>query len=213
MNIENEMWDKLKAEIKSELKDEIKAELIADCKEEIVKSAMKKVDDLIFIDRYFETMLRTYIKSLCYDDIHFERMKNLGLAIESDQEIDYWKSSTGKIWMALKKDIDVAKIYSEHIAAGNISCTQQEFNSVINFDHISPPIIWNQEARGSFSYKGVFKLYENVYDFDFSQIDAPVIYHLINFIRQNFIFEGSFKSYYLIRKSFIKAYKPKKRKV
>ncbi len=210
MNIENEMWDKLKAEIKSELKDEIKAELIEDWKEEIVKSAMKKVDDLIFIDRYFETMLRTYITSLCYDDIHFQRMKNLGLAIESDQEIEYRKSSTGKIWMALKKDVNFTELYSDHLAVGDIDCTQEEFNSVLNFDQLAIPVVWNQKARGNFSYRGVFQLYENVYDFDFSKINTPVIYHLIDFISQNFMFEGSLKPYDLIRKSFMKAYKPKK---
>lgn len=210
MNIENEMWDKLKAEIKSELKDEIKAEIIAEWKDEIVKSTIKKVDDMIFKDRYFETMLRTYITSLCYDNIHNQRMKNLGRGIDVDQEIEYRKSSTGKIWMALKKDVDFTELYSEHLAVGDINCSQEEFISVLNFDPLPAPIVWNQDARGNFSYRGVFILYENVYDFDFSKINTPVIYHLIKHISQNFIFEGSLKPYDLIRKSFVKAYKPKK---
>lgn len=113
------MWDKLKAEIRSELKEEIKAEIVAEWSDEIVKSAMKKVDNMIFLERYFEPMLRTYIKSLCYDDIYYQKMVILGKTKLQETTYEIPQFSEGEIWMIKKKNINIKKLFKEYKRAGD----------------------------------------------------------------------------------------------
>lgn len=85
----------LKEELKKELRQEITAELKELAKQEIHK--------LIFTDRYFEPALRTYIKSLLYDDIHYLRMLNRGMVNYGETIITFPQTTMGYLVMNKKK--------------------------------------------------------------------------------------------------------------
>ena len=205
MNLEIEMRNKLKAEIKSELKEEIKAEILKESRDEIVQEAIKKVDEMIFVDRYLEPKLRTYIKSLCYDEVHFLSMLNKGLVNHGETFIEFPKTSTGKVFMSKRKDVNVEKLYNEYRNSGIIDCSYENFNSLLEFKAEAKPIAWNDKGRKKFTYKNLFKMYNRVYEVDNLKL-KPLRRRFLHFLSVSFCFEGTFKKYAEIKKSFDKLY-------
>jgi len=205
MNLEIEMLNKLKAEIKAELKEEIKAEILIECKDEIVQDAIKKIDEMIFMDRIFEKKLTAYIGSLCHNEVHFLRMLNRGLVEQGKTYYEFRETSSGKVVLEKRKDFNIEKLYNEYKKAEIIKCEYKDFKSVLEFKSDCKPIAWNDKGKKKFTYKGLFKIYNRVYHVDNLTI-KPLRERFLRFLANNFTFEGEFKKYSEIKKSFDKLY-------
>ncbi len=205
-NIENELWVKLKDEIKTEILDELRAKTVVQLRDELVKSVMFKVEKLIFEERYFETPLKTYIKSLCYEDVHYLRMLNLGLVKQGNNIIPVSEKSTGEVWMTLRKNVNTNMLYEEYKGGGLVDCSFENFISILNFDSAAERLIWQGKGKSKFSYLGLFDLYNRIYDYDFSNLNPLLKQRFLLYLSVKFIFDGETKEYENIKKSFNKEY-------
>lgn len=199
-NIENKILGKLKGEIKSEISDEILAEI-----KNIVKQEVRSV---LITERGLETSLTAYIKSLCYEEVHYLRMLNRGLVKHGSTLIEIPDTSKNKVWLTKRNNIDIRDLYEEYRSGNFIFCSYEDFNLVLNFKEPSKPISWNDKGRKRFSYKRLFELYNRVYVFDFSE-SAELRNRFLYFLADCFYFEGEFKKFAEIKKAFDKVY-PKK---
>lgn len=206
MDLENEMWNKLKADIKTELKEDIKAEILAEWRDEIVQSTMKKVDDMIFLERHFDSMLRTYITSLCYEDVHYLRMLNRGLVKQGSNVIPVAQKSTGEIWMTLKNNVNLNSIYDEYRVSGLITCNLENFIDVINFNSGAENTLWYGKGKKGYSFLGLFELYNRIYDYDFCNLNPLIKKRFLKYISVKFLFKGETKEFEKIERSFNNKY-------
>lgn len=205
MNLEIEIREKLKAEIKSELKEEIKDEILIECKDEIIQDAIKKIDEMVFIDRFFEKKLTTYIKSLCHDEVHFLRMLNRGLVKHEPTCYEFRDKSTGEVVLDKRKDFNIKKLYNEYSKGEIIDCDYEDFKALLEFKIDSKQIAWNGKGKKKFTYRGLFEMYNRAYYVD-NIVDKPLRDRFLYFLANNFIFEGETKDYSEVKKSFDRFY-------
>lgn len=196
-NIENKILGKLKDEIKSEISDEILAEI-----KNIVKEEVRSV---LITERGLETTLTAYIKSLCYDEVHYLRMLNRGLVKHGSTLIEIPNTSRNIVWLTKRKNIDIRNLYEEYRSGNFIFCSYEDFNMVLDFKVPSKPISWNDKGRKQFSYKRLFELYNSVYVLDFSK-STRLKNKFLYFLADCFYFDGEFKKFVNIKKAFDKAY-------
>ncbi|MGO3184467.1 MAG: hypothetical protein ACTIJ9_16690 [Aequorivita sp.] len=201
MNLENKIWNKLKSEVKSEAMIELRQEI-----KDIVK---KEVRSLLIEERGLETSLKAYIKSLCYEEVHFLRMLNEGLVKHGEEFIEIPETSKGRVWLRKRSDVDIRNLYEDNRSKGWISCSYENFKYLIEFNEKAKPTAWNEEAKKSFTYKGLFKMYGKAYYFDFKENDEYRKMFLC-YLADFFYFKGEFKKYQEIKKSFDKTYTSKK---
>lgn len=210
-NIENELWVKLKDEIKTEILDELRARTVVELRDELVRSVMFKVEKLIFEERYFEKMLNTYIKTLCYKEINFLRMQSMGFTNRKPEIFDFQEDTTLENWIKNRNNIDIIDLYNECTAEGAITCSYENFCDILDFDANTKRVEWKGKSKGksdsNFSYYGLFELYEKIYDYDFSNLNPLFKERLLFYIEEKFIFGGERKSKALIEKSFDRKYK------
>lgn len=200
------------------LKEEIKSELLSEIRQELRETVKKEFRSIMFEERYFEKMIKSYIKKLCYEDVNYPLMLNRGLVKYEPTIYEVMEHST-YIWMNKKKNVDLKKLYAEYKNGGIISCSYEGFESAMN---IIPPevkngkiqaITWNDYGRKTFSYKRLFELYERIYDENFSKLDVRKKDKFIGYISNKFKFEGVTKSFDKIDDSFKKAYNWKGKKL
>lgn len=210
MNVENEMWEQLKSEIKSELREELKAEIINEITEELITSATVKFKDLIFKERHFEIMINTYIKSLCHEDINYQKLRIQGNLKQEEIAYEIPNLSQGDIWMTIKRNVDFQEIYNRYKTAKLIKCSFEDFKIVIHFIDSDIKIEWSDKARKTFTYSRLFELYEEIYENDFSSLPQTLKQRFINYLSLHFRFQGKTKLPESIMKRFKAKYRSKK---
>lgn len=193
-----------------ELKAELKAAVIQDLDQEIREIVRDEIKRYIFDTKSIDKSLRTYIKSLCFDDIYYLRMLNGGLLKQETGTYIIPETSTGKIRMNKKENVDLKKLYKEYLKTGHITCTYDDFKSVMNFEHDVQIIDWRDKGKKTFTYKSLFELYNRIYDYNFSELKPVVEYRILLYISVKFKFQNQIKDIQDIRKSFHKTYKSKK---
>jgi hypothetical protein len=193
----------------TQLKEDIKKELRLEMKAELKKLVKEEIHTILFEERAFETPLTTYIKSLAYKDIHYLIMLNNGLVKHGSNLIEIPETSTGTVFMKLKKNINFKQLYDNCIESGIMEASFDDFKAVLNFEAESGYIFWLQKARKSFTYKGIFELYESVYDEDFFNLNPHLQRLFIAYLSNKFLLEGKPKLYVEFEKSFNKVYKGK----
>lgn len=202
MNVENEMWEQLKAEIKSELREELKAEIIKEIREELVASATTRFKDLIFKERHFEVMTKTYIQSLCHEDVNFQKLRIQGNLKQEEIAYEIPNLSQGNIWMTIKRNVDFKEIYDRYMKAKLLKCSFEDFKCVINFIDCDVKVEWFDFARKTFTYSRLFELYEEIYEDDFSDLNPQLRLRFINYLSLHFRFGGKTKLPKLMMKRF-----------
>lgn len=226
MNLENEMWNKLKAEIKSEIKSEMKEEIKAELKKELRREIIQNIKNestmdlgvdyineirkiiktelrsIIFDEKFYETDIVTYITSLVYKEYHYLVMLNRGLVKIGRTTIEVSEFSVSNFSLNLVKDLNLLDIYVNYEKSGIIKCTYEEFADFINFKNPKNQIIWNHDGRSRFTFRGLFALYENVYSDDFNDLNDFVQRKIIAYISAKFIFEGVTKPFKNVEEAF-----------
>lgn len=191
----------------AQIKEDIKKELQLEMKQEIKELVKKEIRTILFEERAFEIPLKTYIKSLAYENVHYLIMLNKGMVKHGSSLIEIPEKSTGTIFMNLKKDVDFQQLYDYYIEAGLMQASFEDFKAVLNFETESGYIFWLQKARKSFTYKGIFELYESVYNEDFYNLNPYLQRIFIVYLSNKFLLGNDFKSYLAFEKSFNKLYK------
>lgn len=183
----------------------------SELREELKETVKKEFRNILFEERYFETAIKSYIKSLCFQDINYVFMLNRGLVKNGAITFENPEYST-KIWMKIKSNVNINKLYEEYKFGKHIKCSFENFEAAINFEPIEnfesdeEIIVWTGNGKKKFTYKGLFDLYHRIYDEDFSKIHKSSKDLFLAYISVKFKFEGVFKSFNLINRSFIKAY-------
>ncbi len=193
----------------AQIKEDIKKELQLEMKQEIKELVKKKIRTILFEERAFEVPLKAYIKSLAYENIHYLIMLNKGMVKHGSSLIKIPKMPPGKIFMNLKEDVDFQKLYDDYIEAGLMQASFEDFKAVLNFEAESGYIYWLQKARKSFTYKGIFELYESIYNEDFYNLNSYLQKMFIAYLSNKFLLGNDFKTYLAFEKSFNKLYKKK----
>lgn len=178
-------------------------------KNEIKEVVKKEIRTIIFEERYFETPLRAYIKSLAYDDVHYLRMLNAGMVKYGTTIIEIPKISSGSLKMRMKKYVNLNKLYEEYTNTGLLEGTLEDFLAIVNFEAESGYINWTQKARKTFTYKGIFELYESIYEDDFFNLNPLLEGIFLAYISTKFLLLGKFKETTDFEKSFNKIYNKK----
>lgn len=193
----------------AQLKEDIKKELRLEMKAELKELMKEEIHTILFEERAFETPFKTYMKSLAYEDIHYLIMLNKGMVNHGNSIIEIPKKSTGSVFMKLKKDIDFKQLYNNCIEANLMQASFEDFKAVLSFKAESGYIFWLQKARKSFTYKGIFELYESIYDEDFFNFNPHLQRIFIAYLSNKFLLGRDFKTYNDFEKSFKKIYKRK----
>lgn len=193
----------------AQLKEDIKKELRLEMKAELKELVKKEIYTILFEERAFQTPLTAYIKSLAYKDIHYLIMLNKGMVKHGSNLIEIPETSTGTVFMKLKKNINFKQLYDNCIESGVMEASFEDFKAVLNFEVESGYIFWLQKARKSFTYKGIFELYESIYDEDFFNLNPHLQRLFIVYLSNKFLLGQDFKSYVDFEKSFNKVYKRK----
>lgn len=196
-NLENELY--------TSLREEIKADVLGELRDEIRDIVKNEVKSILIEERGLETSLTAYIKSLCYEEVHYLKMLNKGLVKHGSDLIEIPETSKNRVWMSKKDNVDVRNLYEEYRSGGFIDCSYENFKYLMNFNPKSRPVAWNDTARKTFTYKKLFELYHTIYHFDFSNSEQLKERFLL-FLADFYHFGGEFKKYKDVKKSFDKAY-------
>lgn len=178
-------------------------------KDEINEVVKEEIRTIIFEERYFEMSLRAYIKSLVYDDIHCLRMLNAGMVKYGTTIIEIPEMSSGSLKMKVKKGVNLDEMYEQYTNTGLLQGTHGDFLAIVNFEAESGYIKWTQKARKTFTYKGIFELYESIYDDDFFNLNPLLEKKFLAYISTKFSLGGKFKKTTDFEKSFNKIYNRK----
>ncbi len=176
---------------------------------EIVKEEFYKI---LFEERIFEREIKTYIKSLAYDDVHYLRLLNLGLVKNSEEVYELSESSSGSLKMRKKRNISLENIYNENIKYGIMTGNLKDFISAINYKAEGEVIDWRQKAKKGFTYTGIFEMYQEIYDIDFNTMNQVFVNRFTKYLSVKFKLGGEHKKWTYFKKSFMKIYQPKKNK-
>lgn len=207
-HIEIDIYKKLKEDIKSELREELKAEikkeLLLEMKEELNVLVKEEIDNLIFTERYFETRVITYIKSLCYEEIHYLRMLNKGMVKHGETLIEVPQLPSGYLLVNIKANINYADLHKQYSSGGMMECSTEDFISALTFKSDGNYINWTQKARSTFTYTGIFDLYNDILNDDIFQFPELKLERFLYFISNKFLLGGKIIEYKNLRKSFNK---------
>jgi|SRR5690554_1275206 len=175
---------------------------------EIVKEEFYKI---LFEEKIFETEIKAYIKSLVYDDVHYLRLLNSGVVKHGRQIFELPKYSSGKLIMHRRANITLENIYNENIRYNIMAGDLSDFIAVINFESESGIIDWRQKGRKQFTYTGIFKMYEEIYDIEFKTMEEYFVDMFMSYLSTKFQLGGNFKKWTDFKKSFMKIYQPEKK--
>jgi hypothetical protein len=131
----------------TQLKEDIKKELRLEMKAELKKLVKEEIHTILFEERAFETPLTTYIKSLAYKDIHYLIMLNNGLVKHGSNLIEIPETSTGTVFMKLKKNINFKQLYDNCIESGIMEASFDDFKAVLNFEAESGYILVTKSSK------------------------------------------------------------------
>lgn len=176
---------------------------------EIVKEEFYKI---LFEERIFEREIQTYIKSLVYDDVHYLRLLNSGIVKQGSLIFEVPEYSSGKLIMSRRANISLENIYNENIRYDIMAGDLSDFVAIINFESESGIIDWRQKGRKQFTYTGIFKMYEEIYDIEFKTMEEYFVDRFMLYLSTKFQLGGNFKKWTDFKKSFMKIYQSEKSK-
>lgn len=202
IDIYKKLKDEIKSELREELKREIRDELLLEMKEQLNVLVKEEIETLIFTERYFETRVISYIKSLCYNEIHYLRMLNNGMVKHGETLIEVPQWTSGHLSVEKKIDINNAKLYEEYINSGMMECSFEDFEAVLGFKHDSGYINWKQKSGQSYSYLGIFYLYSEVITEDIYNLPKSKEARFLYYIANKFLRAGQPIEYKKLKKSF-----------
>jgi|GEM_PF-3677979 hypothetical protein len=213
-NIEHRLISKLKQEIKAELKEELRDELKEQLRKEVsldlgidyiteIRKIIKtELRSIIFDEKYYETAITTYIKSLAYKEYQFLIMLNRGLVKNGPTTIEVSEFASGNFSMNKVKNQNLIAKYNHYLKGNYINCSYDQFCVFLNFEDVEDKIIWRHKARHGFTYRGLFALYESVFTNDFTDLHINNQLMIIGYISNKFIFEGTTKTLEMVEDAF-----------
>ncbi|MGV8994535.1 MAG: hypothetical protein ACOH1O_10570 [Flavobacterium sp.] len=204
IDIYKKLKDEIKSELREELKREIKDELLLEMKEQLNVLVKEEIDTLIFTERYFETRVISYIKSLCYNEIHYLRMLNNGMVKHGESliEVPQWKS--GVLFVKNNLNVNYADLYKQYTNCGMMECSFEDFEAVLDFKHDSGYINWKQKGRTTYTYVGIFDLYNDILSEDIFYFSEVKLERFLYFISNKFLIAGKVIEYKNLKNSFTK---------